>query len=807
MKRRWWAARARIGLVTPTSPSVGEPSSLYTSQDRVLGLQFSLAAGCERAFRSGAQVWRVRTAMGTTHTMGWSDLIGRQLGQYTILEEIGRGGSSRVYRGRDAEMQRDVAIKVLANDAEDRVAFVRRFEREVQAVAQLNHPNIVTVYDRGESDDLVYLVMQCVMGGTLRTRLGRPLPTADAVHAVMQMAHALHHAHLRGIVHRDVKPSNMLIDAENPQHLLLTDFGIAKLQGAGGLTKTGTTIGTPEYMAPEQAEGKDIDPRADVYSLGCVLYEALAGRPPFIGSSPVSVLYQQVHARPAYIRGFNPDVPRDLTRVLELALAKRPDDRYGTAERLAEALAPFAEEQASSGTPVNSRPLTPSPSTSRPLSRSQSTSLRPVFTPREDAEGAEATWPTVPPADPLAAPGTPAASLASLGLNMPVAQQRSQGLGLEGLNAIFPDDPEARAERERTAAASSEPQPQRPDGALPGDTHTIPLPAFRLPTKGTRPLGMPLKPNGELDLDALLGQVEPPRIYPSTPRPQSGQPGGPSLETYQPSEFMPNYGPSFGQDYVGGYEASSAYQPGGQPAAYGRPKMDDQPEESLTALRKAILETNMQRVPREVWRPEDENRPGAPVAKRPQKRKPAKRRPLWAGLGLVAVLLLSVVTWVGVSASGIGLTLFGHARPTPQPTVTATPRASATTTPAPTFTATTNPQIAIDQQAAAAFRNVTLARFADGGCYNANRTTQFTSGQAIYVNLCSAANGPGGVMTVDIRQGGQILFTLIAGKSVSPGSAYWYARYGLAPGTYHVVVTLRFNGTTGTARDLVFSVS
>ncbi|HKV86053.1 MAG TPA: serine/threonine-protein kinase, partial [Ktedonobacterales bacterium] len=187
--------------------------------------------------------------------MGWNDLIGRQLGQYTIIEEIGRGGSSHVYRGHDADQLRDVAIKVIPNDAEDRVGFVRRFEREVQAVAQLNHPNIVTVYDRGETDDLVYLVMQCVMGGTLRNRLGKPVLIAEAAAQVTQMAQALHHAHLRGIVHRDVKPSNMLIDRENPGHLLLTDFGIAKLQGARGLTKTGTTIGTPEYMAPEQAEG------------------------------------------------------------------------------------------------------------------------------------------------------------------------------------------------------------------------------------------------------------------------------------------------------------------------------------------------------------------------------------------------------------------------------------------------------------------------------------------------------------------------------------------------------------------------
>src|SRR5262249_31742642 len=129
----------------------------------------------------------------------------------------------------------------------------------------------------------------------------------------------------------------------DPRHLLLTDFGIAKLVGIGGLTKTGTTVGTPEYMSPEQAEGREIDPRSDVYSLGCVLYEALAGRPPFIGATPVSVPYQQVHSRPAYLRGFNAEVPRELVRIVEQALAKRPEERFGTTERLAEVLYPFTE--------------------------------------------------------------------------------------------------------------------------------------------------------------------------------------------------------------------------------------------------------------------------------------------------------------------------------------------------------------------------------------------------------------------------------------------------------------------------------
>ena len=155
------------------------------------------------------------------------------------------------------------------------------------------------------------------------------------------MARALHHAHQHGIIHRDVKPSNMLFAKENPFHLLLADFGIAKIQGMRGMTKSGIAIGTPEYMSPEQAEGKESDPRSDIYSLGIVLYEMLAGRPPFKGQSPVAIMYQHVHVRPAYIRGYNPQVPVELCQIVETALRKHPDERFPTAEHMERALEPF----------------------------------------------------------------------------------------------------------------------------------------------------------------------------------------------------------------------------------------------------------------------------------------------------------------------------------------------------------------------------------------------------------------------------------------------------------------------------------
>jgi hypothetical protein len=243
-----------------------------------------------------------------------------------------------------------VAIKIIVNDAEDPQGFVRRFEREVQLVARLKHPNIVAVYDSGEDsgehDDLIYLVMRYVNGGTLRQRLGRPLPVSVACAALVQMCHALQHAHDAHIIHRDVKPSNMLVALDDAGRLLLTDFGIAKLQGMRGLTKSGTTMGTPEYMAPEQAEGREVDHRADIYSLGCVLYEALAGRPPFVAATPVSVLYQQVHMRPDPIRAHNPDVPRALAAVVERALAKRAQERFESADSMALALMAFTRSGA-----------------------------------------------------------------------------------------------------------------------------------------------------------------------------------------------------------------------------------------------------------------------------------------------------------------------------------------------------------------------------------------------------------------------------------------------------------------------------
>lgn len=332
--------------------------------------------------------------------MQGNGFIGRQLGQYELQAELGRGGTARVYCAYQARLRRHVAIKVIAADIATQPNFRQRFEQEAQAIAQLNHPNIVAVYDFGEEADLIYLAMQYVAGGTLKQRLGNPLPVSEAVSYTIQMARALHHAHLRGVIHRDVKPANMLVDADDPRHLLLSDFGIAKLVGHQDITGTGVTIGTPEYMAPEQAEGQPVAPCTDVYSLGIVLYEALAGQPPFTGATPVTVLYQQVHGLPPYIRGFNPDIPRELAQVIDTALAKRPEERFPSAEAFALALAPFTRLRGGRGifAPVPAAPAALSAGEMKPHQPAAAWGA-PTILPSPPATIAARTPPPLPPAN------------------------------------------------------------------------------------------------------------------------------------------------------------------------------------------------------------------------------------------------------------------------------------------------------------------------------------------------------------------------------------------------------------------------
>ncbi len=256
---------------------------------------------------------------------------------YDILDELGRGGMAIVFRARERALDREVAIKVLPFSLAFDEELVERFQREARLSAQLEHPHIVPMYRVGRSGDVIYFVMKLLRGQSLSARLeqrGR-LPAAEVRRILVETASALGHAHARGIVHRDVKPDNIMLDADG--RCVMTDFGIARSASESKLTATGMSIGTPRYMSPEQARARDVDGRGDLYSLGIVGYECLTGHVPFDGSDPFAILMHHVQSDvPApHLMG---DEERRLYAVVERLLAKAPEDRYQTAEALIAAL-------------------------------------------------------------------------------------------------------------------------------------------------------------------------------------------------------------------------------------------------------------------------------------------------------------------------------------------------------------------------------------------------------------------------------------------------------------------------------------
>jgi len=266
-----------------------------------------------------------------------SDLTGQTLGQYRIVEPIGRGGMASVYKAYQPSLDRYVAIKVLPPYYAHEPGFAMRFTREAKAVARLDHPNVLPIYDFGQQDDLSYIVMKYVAAGTLQEMMGRPLPLEQATQIVEQIAAALDHAHEKGLIHRDVKPSNVLID--RGQWALLMDFGLAKMvAGSVQLTASGVGVGTPAYMSPEQGQGGEVDARADVYSLGVVLYEMLTGRLPFDAETPLAVVLKHITDPLPLPRTVNPAIPEPVERVILKALAKEPAGRYAGAGKMAAAL-------------------------------------------------------------------------------------------------------------------------------------------------------------------------------------------------------------------------------------------------------------------------------------------------------------------------------------------------------------------------------------------------------------------------------------------------------------------------------------
>jgi serine/threonine protein kinase len=321
------------------------------------------------------------------------DLLGTVLGTCTLERVLGRGGMGVVYLAQQSRPRRQVAVKVLMlswlPDSHRRERFLQRFRREADAVAALEHPNILPIFEYGEQEDLAYLVMPYVSGGTLRDRVLRkgPLPLLEAAGFIAQAAAALEYAHAHGVIHRDVKPQNMLLYPD--KRLVLSDFGIAKLAQAAAeeegakpsdLTTLGRVVGTPDYMAPEQALGKTVDARSDIYSLGVVLFYLVTGRLPFVAPQSMTVVAKHVSEPPPSPRQFRPDLPVAAENVILRALAKDPDERYRTASDLSRtfrATLPSVTvpvEQAgrrptAAATPVVPSPVVPPPAGSRKTER------------------------------------------------------------------------------------------------------------------------------------------------------------------------------------------------------------------------------------------------------------------------------------------------------------------------------------------------------------------------------------------------------------------------------------------------------
>ena len=260
---------------------------------------------------------------------------------YQLEGEIGRGGMSVVYKARDLRLKRPVAIKVLPPELAHDPAVATRFTREAQTSAHLSHAHIVPIYDVGEGNGIAYFVMALITGGNLATLLAREprQPIEEVRRLVWEVADALAYAHLRGVIHRDIKPDNILLDPDTGR-AMVTDFGIARaVESNTRLTVTGIAVGTPTYMSPEQAVGeREIDGRSDIYSLGVVAYQMLTGRVPFTAGNSMALLLKHVGERPRAIGELRPDVPQTLRDAIERSLAKEPDDRWPTAGALRDAL-------------------------------------------------------------------------------------------------------------------------------------------------------------------------------------------------------------------------------------------------------------------------------------------------------------------------------------------------------------------------------------------------------------------------------------------------------------------------------------
>ena len=280
-------------------------------------------------------------------------LVGRSVSHYQVLSLLGAGGMGEVYLARDSRLDRTVALKILPGELATDPERMQRFAIEAKAASALNHPNVATIYDVGESDGIHFIVMEHVEGETIAARIGRPLTPAEVVDIAVQAADALDVAHAKGITHRDIKPANLMLTHRG--HVKVLDFGVAKVNrseevGPNGdwtvepVTAVGSVVGSGPYMSPEQIVGGDVDPRSDVFSLGVVIYQMATGQRPFSGSTRAELMHHILHAAPEPMMRLNPALPSELERVTLKCLDKRPDDRYQSARELLTDLWPLKRQ-------------------------------------------------------------------------------------------------------------------------------------------------------------------------------------------------------------------------------------------------------------------------------------------------------------------------------------------------------------------------------------------------------------------------------------------------------------------------------
>lgn len=266
-------------------------------------------------------------------------IIGKRISdRYKIISMIGGGGMANVYLARDIILDRDVAIKILRLDFANEQEFIHRFQREAQSATSLNHPNIVNIYDVGEEDDIYYIVMEYVDGMTLKQYIQQyhPISVEKALDIMQQLVSAISHAHEHQIIHRDIKPQNILIDHDGI--VKITDFGIAMALSATSITQTNSVLGSVHYLSPEQARGGMATRKSDIYSLGIVMFELLTGRLPFSGESAVSIALKHLQTETPSLKRWNPDIPQSVENIVLKATSKDPFQRFETVDEMGESI-------------------------------------------------------------------------------------------------------------------------------------------------------------------------------------------------------------------------------------------------------------------------------------------------------------------------------------------------------------------------------------------------------------------------------------------------------------------------------------